>query len=139
VWYSGKHFANGVIIKLKAALGRFVELNGQGHPLQMTWMEHGYDSAFAPAGAIGVREENCIAGPSRIEIIGLQRGYKALCHYGQSCTRKDRGCKFDHGRGDDKAAPCERKKRRKRKSPSTKRLAAERQRRWHQSSWKTGE
>jgi hypothetical protein len=31
---------------------------------------------FAPAGAIGVREENCIAGPSRIEIIGLARGYK---------------------------------------------------------------
>ena len=126
-WYSGKHFTNGVI-------------NGQAHPLQMTWMEeHGYDSAFAPAGAIGVREENCIADPSRIEIIGLQRGYKAPCHYGQSYTRKDKGCKFDHGRGDDKAAPCERRKRRKRKSPSTKRLAAERQRRWHQSSWKTGE
>ena len=137
-WYSGKHFTNGVIIKLKVALGRYVEINKQGHPLQMTWMEHGYDSAFAPAGAIGVREENCIADPSRIEIIGLQRGYKAPCHYGQSCTRKDRGCKFDHGRGDDKAQN-ERGKRRKRKSPSTKRLAAERQRRWHQSSWKTGE
>jgi hypothetical protein len=62
-WYSGKHFTNGVIIKLKVALGRYVEINGQGHPLQMTWMEHGYDSAFAPAGAIGVREENCIADP----------------------------------------------------------------------------
>ena len=137
-WYSGKHFTNGVIIKLKVALGRYVEINKQGHPLQMTWMKHGYDSAFAPAGAIGVREENCIADPSRIEIIGLQRGYKAPCHYGQSCTRKDRGCKFDHGRGDDNAQN-ERGKRRKRKSPSTKRLAAERQRRWHQSSWKTGE
>ena len=45
-WYSGKHFTNGVIIKLKVALGRYVEINGQGHPLQMTWMEHGYDSAF---------------------------------------------------------------------------------------------
>jgi hypothetical protein len=103
-WHSGKHFTNGVIIKFNAALGRYVEINGQGHPLQMTWMEHGYDSAFAPAGAIGMREENCIADPSRIEIIGLQRGYKALCHYGQSCTRKDKDCKFDHGRGDDKTA-----------------------------------
>jgi hypothetical protein len=54
-WFSGTHFANGVIIKLKVALGRSVEINGQGHPLQKTWMEHachGYDSAFAPAGAI---------------------------------------------------------------------------------------
>jgi hypothetical protein len=94
-----------VVIKLKVALGRYVEINGQGHPLHMTWMEHGYDPAFAPVGAIWVREENCIAGPSRIfEIVGLERGYKAPCHYGQSCTRKDKGCKYDHGRGDDKAA-----------------------------------
>jgi hypothetical protein len=41
-WYSGKHFANRVIIKLKVALGRSVEINGQGHPLQMTWMEHAW-------------------------------------------------------------------------------------------------
>jgi hypothetical protein len=66
-------------------------------------MGHGYGSAFAPAGAIGEREETCIAGPSHIEIIGLARGYKAPCHYGRSCTRKDKGSKFDHGRGDDKA------------------------------------
>jgi hypothetical protein len=125
-WCSGKHFTNGVIIKLKVALGRYLEKNGQGH-FTDDMMAHGYGSAFAPAGAIGVREENFIAGPSRIEIIGLQRRYKALCHYGRSCTRKkEKGCKFDHGRGDDKA-PCERRKRRKRKSPSTKRLATKRQ------------
>jgi hypothetical protein len=76
-----------------------------------------------PAGAIGVREENCTASPSRIEIVGLQRGYKAPCHCGKSCTRKDKGCKSDHGRGDGKA-PYERRKRRKRKSPSTKHLAS---------------
>jgi hypothetical protein len=68
----------------------------------------------APSGS--ERQENCIAGPSRIEIIGLARGYKAPCHYGQGFTRKDKGCKFDYGRGEDKAANaiCEQRKRRKR-------------------------
>jgi hypothetical protein len=61
-WYSRQHGSNEVIIKLKVALGRYVEINGQAHPLQKTWMEHGCGSAFAPAGGIGVREENCIAG-----------------------------------------------------------------------------
>jgi hypothetical protein len=75
-WCSGKHGSNEVVIKLKVALGRYVEINGQAHPLQMTWMEHGCGSAFAPAGAIGVREENCIAGPSRIEIIGPCAGIR---------------------------------------------------------------
>jgi hypothetical protein len=47
------------------------------------------------------REENCIANPSRIEILDLVHGYKAPCRHGLSCTRKSRGCKFDHGdRGD---------------------------------------
>jgi len=102
-------------------------------------MEHGYDSAFAPAGAIGVREENCIADPSRIETIGLARGYKAPCRYGSDCTRKMR-CKFDHGHGDDKRYLWKgaggskyssgNGKHRKRKSPSAKRQATKRQRLW---------
>ena len=146
--YSDRPGNDGVVIKLKVALGTYAEIYEQGHPLQKTWMEHGYGSAFAPAGAIGVREENCIAGPSRIEIIGLARGYKAPCRYGLDCTRKMR-CKFDHGHGDDKRYLWKgagdskyssgNGKHRKRKSPSTKRQATKRQRLWQKNSWKTGE
>jgi hypothetical protein len=38
-WYSGKHGSNGVVIKLKVALGRYVEINEQAHPLQKTWLD----------------------------------------------------------------------------------------------------
>jgi hypothetical protein len=102
---------NGVIIKLKVAIGRYAEINKQGDPLQ----RHGSGMGMAlwrlhpqPV-AIGVREEHCIANSSRIEIIGLVRGHssqaaKAPCHYGHFCTLRDRGCKFDHGRGGGKTA-----------------------------------
>jgi hypothetical protein len=65
-----------VIIKLKVAIGKYVKINKQGHPLQMTWMEHGCDSAFAPAGAIGVREEiaSLALGPPAENIYRNGRG-----------------------------------------------------------------
>ena len=54
--HSHQHGSNGVVIKLKVALGRYVEINEQAHPLQKTWMEHRYDSALylhprAPSGS----------------------------------------------------------------------------------------
>ena len=44
---------------------------GAHFSMQKSWQMAGYDSAFAPAGAIGRREENCALDPSRITILGL--------------------------------------------------------------------
>ena len=48
-----------------------VTTSRQGHHLQKSWQMAGYDSAFAPAGAIGRREENCVLDPSRLVAILL--------------------------------------------------------------------
>ena len=55
----------GVIVKVRVRLGRKIVIDRQGHPLQKSWQRYGYDSAFAPAGAIGRREENCVLDPSK--------------------------------------------------------------------------
>jgi hypothetical protein len=112
---------DGVIIKMRVRLGRHLVITRQGHPLQHTWMDCGCGSVFAPVGVLweDEREENCIANPSRIEILGLAHGYKAPCRYGLSCTRKS-GCKFDHSdEGDVQCATTRRgRKRKNRRSPS---------------------
>jgi hypothetical protein len=70
-----------VVIKMRVALGRYLVITRHSnHPLQYTWytwMDCGCGSAFAPAGVLweDEREENCIANPSRIEILGLARAY----------------------------------------------------------------
>ena len=72
-------------------------VDSQHHPMQTAWASNGFDSVFAPAGAIGVREENCVLGPSRIRILGLAFGYRSPCHYGMVCSKLgSRSCSFDH-------------------------------------------
>ena len=55
----------GVIVKVRVELGKMVTISRQGHHLQKSWQMAGYDSAFAPAGAIGRQEENCVLGLPR--------------------------------------------------------------------------
>jgi hypothetical protein len=93
--------------------------------LQRVYLKRRSDSAFASAGFLweDEREENCIANPSRTEVLGLAYGYKAPCRCGLSCTRKSRGCKFDHGDGGDVQCATTKRggKRKNRRSPSAKR------------------
>ena len=79
--------ARGVIIKVRVELGETITIGRQGHPLQKTWQHAGFDSAFAPAGAIGIREENCVLDPTRITILGLAQGYRPPCRFGVGCTK----------------------------------------------------
>ena len=107
--------------------------------MRTVWASNGFDSVFAPAGAIGVREENCVLDPSRIRILGLAFGYRSPCHYGRVCSKLgSRSCSFDHGgasgsEDEDAAAVCAgatRKRKRKRKSPSALRSGQVRRRSW---------
>lgn len=46
----------GVVFILKVELGRCYVPTAKDHHLMRTWQEHGYDSAWAAAGVLGVRE-----------------------------------------------------------------------------------
>ena len=131
--YMSKH---GVIIKVRVKLGKMVTIDRQHHPLQKSWQRLGYDSAFAPAGAIGIREENCVLDPTRITVLGLAQGYRPPCRFGANCTKMDEGCGYDHGGLSDSEDGARGRnfhrqgntKRNRRKSPSAKRHAAARKR-----------
>jgi hypothetical protein len=86
----------GVIIKLRVDLGRHITITTQNRTKMMsTWRDEGYDSAYAPAGVIGL-EENCISDPLRIEVLGCKVGWMR-CKWGTACTRPR--CQFDHPSG----------------------------------------
>ena len=58
----------GVIFRLQVDLGRCYTIK-QDDPLQQTWGDHGYDSAWSKAGLLGIREENCVKDPrTRVSI-----------------------------------------------------------------------
>ncbi|XP_069802746.1 uncharacterized protein [Dendropsophus ebraccatus] len=60
-----------VVLKLSVRVGRVKKIDHQDHPLRLTWHEHGYDSAWVPAGCDMVAsnlEEDCIYDPHRIRV-----------------------------------------------------------------------
>lgn len=63
--------SNPSIIEVTVDVGKTKTINYQGHPLQKRWHQNGYDSAWAPEGAVGRREETCIWDPSRIEVVRI--------------------------------------------------------------------
>ena len=69
-----RHYARnaGVIFKCLVDVGRVATIDRQGHPLQKTWHESGYDAAWCPphCGMVSSGlEEHCIFDPSRIRIV----------------------------------------------------------------------
>ena len=53
---------NGAIFQLRVELGKCYTVNANDSNRQ-NWQQMGYDSAWARAGIIGEREENCIKDP----------------------------------------------------------------------------
>jgi len=61
------------ILRCKVSVGKVKCINHQGHPLQKSWHQHGYDTAWVPpnCGMVGSGlEEDCIYDPKRIRIVG---------------------------------------------------------------------
>lgn len=61
-----------VVIKVKVSVGKVVRINYQGHPLQKSWHDQGYDTAWVPARCGMVKsglEEDCVWDPERIKIL----------------------------------------------------------------------
>lgn len=62
------------VLRLNVRVGRVKKINYQGHPLQKTWHEHGYDTAWVPPNCGMVnsgQEENCVYDPSRITVLDI--------------------------------------------------------------------
>uniref|UniRef100_A0AAZ3PD63 PARP catalytic domain-containing protein n=1 Tax=Oncorhynchus tshawytscha TaxID=74940 RepID=A0AAZ3PD63_ONCTS len=61
-----------VVIKVKVNVGKVKKVDRQGHPLQKTWHDEGYDSAWVPPNSGMVKsglEENCVWDPNRITVL----------------------------------------------------------------------
>ncbi|XP_069039198.1 uncharacterized protein [Lepisosteus oculatus] len=60
------------VLKLKVDVGKVKKINKQGHHLQKTWHEHGYDTAWVPPHCGMVPsglEEDCVWDPRRIKVM----------------------------------------------------------------------
>uniref|UniRef100_A0A673KMV7 Grass carp reovirus (GCRV)-induced gene 2l n=1 Tax=Sinocyclocheilus rhinocerous TaxID=307959 RepID=A0A673KMV7_9TELE len=71
------------IVRVKVNVGRVKKIDYQGHPMQKTWHDHGYDTAWCPpyCGMVpSDLEEDCVWDPRRITDIDLispmQEDYK---------------------------------------------------------------
>uniref|UniRef100_A0A671KR99 PARP catalytic domain-containing protein n=1 Tax=Sinocyclocheilus anshuiensis TaxID=1608454 RepID=A0A671KR99_9TELE len=62
------------ILKLSVRVGKVKRIDYQGHPLQKTWHQHGYDTAWVPTNcgmlSSGL-EEDCVYDPSRIRVLEI--------------------------------------------------------------------
>ncbi|GAA6093743.1 uncharacterized protein LOC113648486 [Tachysurus ichikawai] len=62
------------ILKLKVCVGKVKKIDRQGHPLQKTWHDKGYDTAWVPPNCGMVPsglEEDCVWDPNRIEVLEM--------------------------------------------------------------------
>ncbi|KAI5607952.1 hypothetical protein C0J50_12353 [Silurus asotus] len=64
------------VIQVNVRVGKVKRIDYQGHPLQKTWNQHGYDTAWMPPNcgmvASGL-EEDCVYDPSRIKVLQIIR------------------------------------------------------------------
>uniref|UniRef100_A0A3B5KX54 PARP catalytic domain-containing protein n=1 Tax=Xiphophorus couchianus TaxID=32473 RepID=A0A3B5KX54_9TELE len=66
-----------VVIKVKVNVGKVKRIDRQKHPMQKTWHDHGYDTAWVPAKCGMVPsglEEDCVWDPRRITILSVING-----------------------------------------------------------------
>nr|NP_001232918.1 grass carp reovirus (GCRV)-induced gene 2l [Danio rerio]ADZ76355.1 Gig2-like protein DreL [Danio rerio] len=61
-----------VVLRVRVNVGRVIKIDHQRHPLQKTWHDKGYDTAWCPPKCGMVRsglEEDCVWDPKRIQVI----------------------------------------------------------------------
>ncbi|MGH0128602.1 UNVERIFIED_CONTAM: hypothetical protein FKN15_001812 [Acipenser sinensis] len=69
------------VLKLLVNVGRVKKIDKQGHPMQKTWHDNDYDSAWVPPNCGMVKsglEEDCIWDPNRIKVMEVMEPYNFL-------------------------------------------------------------
>ncbi|XP_075695871.1 uncharacterized protein LOC142661978 [Rhinoderma darwinii] len=72
-----------VILKLRVNVGKVKMIDRQNHPLQITWHNEGYNTAWVPeyCGMVSSGlEEDCIWDPERIKVVGIARSPPLSVH-----------------------------------------------------------
>jgi large subunit ribosomal protein L40e len=66
------HPGGGVVFELRVRTGRVKAIRHVPHPLQTTWHQAGYDSAWVPKGVNpNGHEENCVWDHTKVTIVGV--------------------------------------------------------------------
>ncbi|GCC23168.1 hypothetical protein chiPu_0001561 [Chiloscyllium punctatum] len=90
-----------VVFKLKVRAGKVKKIDVDNHPLQKTWHQHGYDSAWVPPNCRMLsipsgKEEDCIWDPKQITVVDIayaddqvKKDLKKLIH--KNTAAKTRG------------------------------------------------
>ena len=81
------------VLKLRVRVGKVKKIDYQGHPMQKTWHDYGYDSAWCPPHCGMVRsglEEDCIWDPDRITVLNIVNTQSGLSTNFGSVVRQDR-------------------------------------------------
>ncbi|XP_029429987.1 uncharacterized protein LOC115074560 [Rhinatrema bivittatum] len=104
-----------VTFKLRVRVGKVKKIDCDNHPLQKTWHQQGYDTAWVPPNSNisaikSGREEDCVWDPKRISIVGIAfcqdpqlkaelrkmiRGQRKG-HSGKSCRICKKDMKYTH-------------------------------------------
>ncbi|XP_068098290.1 uncharacterized protein [Hyperolius riggenbachi] len=66
-----------VVLKVSVRVGKVKKIDFQGHALQYTWHDHGYDTAWVPPNCGMVdsgMEEDCVWDPKRIKVLEVVYG-----------------------------------------------------------------
>ncbi|KAK7131134.1 hypothetical protein R3I94_016311 [Phoxinus phoxinus] len=64
------------VLRVKVNVGKVIKIDCQGNQLQITWHDHGYDTAWCPPNCGMVRsglEQDCVWDPRRIIVIDVIR------------------------------------------------------------------
>ncbi len=82
------HESQRVVLRVRVNVGKVKKIDHQGHPLQKTWHDHGYDTAWCPPNCHMVPselEEDCVWDPNQITFINEIRpktqGAQSACRY----------------------------------------------------------
>ncbi|CAN9513347.1 unnamed protein product [Ophioblennius macclurei] len=72
-----------VVLELRVRVGRVKRIDKDNHPLQYTWNDKGYDTAWVPPNC-GMKavpsglEEDCVFDPARVKVVGVVKADDAV-------------------------------------------------------------
>ncbi|XP_041942865.1 grass carp reovirus (GCRV)-induced gene 2q [Alosa sapidissima] len=92
------------VLKLSVRVGRVKMIDRQGHHLQKSWHQAGYDTAWVPPNCGMVKsgcQENCVWDPKRIRVLSVQSNNRES-NDDESTDEDDEGDNYDdEEEGDD--------------------------------------
>lgn len=98
-----------VVLEIRVRPGRVKRIDKDNHPMQLSWHQNGYDTAWVPpnCGMLSVPsglQEDCVFDPKRVEVIGIAKAPNTIQKELQQLLSKR--AKSPRGGGDGAADVC---------------------------------